>query len=405
MHTVPPSAAPEAPAERTAAAAARDARSAIALTLLWCALCGIPLATLSLAAISRLSMPCDFVTYWSAARLFLAHRSPYDPHLVLPVQQAVGWPFAQPVVMFCPMWTLPVVAACGLLPFATAQLLWLIVSIVLDGISAIALWRYFGGAWSRAWIALLVVLTFYPLNASERVGQITPLMLLALTAMLWLLRKRQWFLAGICTIGFGAKPHLLWLVLLALVAWCIQQRRWRLLTGAAGMLALFTAAAVAWDPAAGRYFQDIYGVAISTNCGIGAVLRMIFGEQKTWLQYVPCACGAAWFGWYWMRHRATWSWTQDLPLLLLVSIASSPYCWYRDYILALPTFIFLAARGAWRSPRVMVLWLLVQALVVAAPNEPEKALASVLWIAFWLLALRELNRTPHFQPEPAAVPA
>lgn len=369
----------------------RTLQPVTALTLLWCAMCCIPLATFSLNALARLSVRCDFITYWSAARLFLVHRNPYDPRLVAPVQHAVGWPFVHPAVMFCPMWTLPIVTACGLLPFATAQLLWLVGSLTLDLFSALALWRYFGGSWRSSWIALVVMVTFIPLNVSENVGQITPLMLFSLTAILWLLRKQRWFLAGLCTIGFGAKPHLLWLVLLALVLWTLRERRWQFLAGAAAMLTLFTTAAVLWDPASAHYFHDIYGSAISTDCGAGAVLRMIFGEQHTSLQYVPCIFGAVFFAWYWTRHRLHWNWQQHLPLLLLVSIASSPYCWYRDFIVAFPAFIGLAVQGAWRSSRVMILWLFTQAAILAVPTEAGKAAASALWVGFWLLARGELE--------------
>jgi hypothetical protein len=278
-------------------------------------------------------------------------------------------------------------APIGLLPFALAQILWLVLSLGIEALTALVLWSYFGGVPRLRWISLIVAFTFVPLGETDRLGQITPLILLGLVAFLLLVRARQWFLAGVLLLpAIGVKPHITWLVAVAVLLWSIRQRRWRLLAGALTTLFVSTGAVALFDPSAFHYFGHIYGEAMDQLCGVGGGLRILFGVQHTWLQYAPCLPGLAWLVWYWARHCHAWSWPVHSPLLLLVSLAASPYAWHLDYVIALPAFIALAARGAWRSPLAVMGWLTVQAVVFASPLHGIDALASALWIPFFLLA-------------------
>ena len=53
--------------------------------------------------------PDDFIEYWAAARLTLDGQNPYDPHLLLPLQQAAGRNTDEAVMMWNPPWSLAVV--------------------------------------------------------------------------------------------------------------------------------------------------------------------------------------------------------------------------------------------------------------------------------------------------------
>jgi hypothetical protein len=183
-------------------------------------------------------------------------------------------------------------------------------------------------------------------------------------------------------------------VLLAILCWSIQNRRFRLLISAATTIGAVLLTALLADHAILHYLHDVYGPAIETQCGAGGALRMIFGTQYRWLQYVPCIFGGLWFIRYWNRNRRHWDWTTHLPLLLIVSVASSPYFWFHDFTLALPAFVALALRGLWHSVGAAVLWLLVQAAIIVAPGgKPGQAVASLLWIGFWILvSSQRLNK-------------
>jgi Glycosyltransferase family 87 len=333
----------------------------------------------------------DFITYWSAGRLFLAHSNPYSSTALLAVERSQGWPYPEPFVMLCPPWTLPIVAMIASVPMHVARISWLGSTLILNCFSAMGLWLYFGGARREAWIALVAIATFFPMGGAEYMGQITPLIVASITAFLLLLRSRHDFLAGLALLGFGPKPHLLYLVWLALALWIIRERRWKILAGALASYAATSTAAILYNGQAIDYFHNTYGAAIETACGVGGLLRHTFGMQHTWLQWLPSVVGLAWFAAYWRRHRHTWNWQSHLPLLLAVSVASSPYCWHHDFILITPAIISLAVRQAWRSVPVIICYLLLQTLIGIGPLKALADTMSSLWILFFWLADSEIS--------------
>jgi hypothetical protein len=330
----------------------------------------------------------DFITYWSAGRLFLTGGHPYSMTAMLATERSQGWAYTQPLMTFCPPWGLPILAVMSLPPFRAAQIGWFAISLILNCFSALGLWNYFGGEKRIAWIAVLVCATFIPMGGAEQLGQITPLILASLTAFLLLLRSERYFFAGVILLGFGAKPHLLYLVLLAILFWVVKKRAWTTLAGAAASYGTATIAALVYNPNSQDYLRHTFGAAVEVTCSVGGALRSIFGVQQLWLQFLPCFFGIAWFLSYWVKHRRQWDWQAHLPLLLIVSIASSPYFWFHDFILILPALIAVAVRGGYRSVDTLVAYLVVQGIVVAAfgLSMAWMCVASLLWIAFYFIA-------------------
>lgn len=344
----------------------------------------------------------DYVTYWAAGRLFLVGGHPYSSSQVLAVERFQGWPWAQPLVMLCPPWTLPVFSIFSSLPFHLAHTLWYFLSIALDATSALALWHCFGGSRKRAWIALAVAATFVPMIGAELLGQVTPLILASLAPFILLLRRRYYFGAGILSFGLGIKPHLLYLVVIAALIWMVRTRCWKLLLGATVTYSALIFIAVLHNPASFDYFGESYSAAIETSCGIGGALRSVFGMQHVWLQFLPTAVGFSWFGFYCWRIGGEFDWTRDLPILTLVSVASSPYSWYHDYILIMPAIISLAVLGASNELLPLIGYLGVQMIIFRAGSASKAwmAAASALWIVFYFWVKSE-----HFDelPESPAI--
>ena len=48
----------------------------------------------------------DFAEYWAAGRLNAAGHNPYDHAAMLQEQRRIGWPEADPDMMYNPPWTL-----------------------------------------------------------------------------------------------------------------------------------------------------------------------------------------------------------------------------------------------------------------------------------------------------------
>jgi len=286
----------------------------------------------------------------------------------------------------------------GVLPFHTAQYAWLAVSLVLEAVSAVALWRYFGGEKSKQWIGLALFVTFLPLGSAEHMGQITPLILAGLTAFLFLLRRQRYLLAGACLLTLGLKPHLLYLVLLAILLWTVQTRRWSLAISAIFVYAGSTLGAIAFNHNVLDCFHGTVSAAMDFPCGVGGVLRSIFGMQHRWLQFLPTAIGTAWFARYWIRNRRGWTWEEHLPLVLLVSLGTAPYSWAHDYILALPSFVALTvAISRTRTDWLVAsgLYLVVQYFISNEAGFLSKAwmaTASLLWLVLYLIGTASVAR-------------
>jgi hypothetical protein len=68
-------------------------------------------------------------------------------------------------------------------------------------------------------------------------------------------------------------------------------------------------------------------------------LRLLFGVEKTWLQFLPSLLGTVWFLHYWRKHHAVWSWAEQMPLLLLVSLTTTSFAWVFDQIVLLAAVI------------------------------------------------------------------
>jgi hypothetical protein len=349
-------------------------------------LCFLPLVVLRAWMLITPKALSDFFVYWSAGHLFLTGGNPYSVAQTYAVEQMQGWTSNKHLVMICPPWTLPVTGFMAQFPLQASKMLWYAICLALDCFSALALWNYFGGEKRKSWIAIVLCLTFVPMGFAEWMGQITPLILASLTMFLLLERSKQYFLAGISLLGFGLKPQLLYLVSLAILLWIVKKRLWTMLAGAALSYGGFTIFAYIWNHNSLDYLRA-YGPAVDTHCGLGGALRSMFGEQHLWLQILPCFIGLVWFIDYWAKNQARWDWRIHIPLLVVISICSSPYFWFHDFILILPALIMLALRGSFRSIYTVVAYSVVQVTVFAAAlPDIWMCAASILWIPFYWVA-------------------
>jgi hypothetical protein len=145
------------------------------------------------------------------------------------------------------------------------------------------------------------------------------------------------------------KPHLLLPFWIVLGLWTWDQRRWRVLIGAVAAFAALVIGSLAIDPA----IFDQYRAALAAHHPthiitptLGSLLRFAFGADHYWLQFVPTVLGAAWVILYWSRRRDRWDWTEQLPVLVLVSLLTTAYLYVYDLVLLLVPTIAVAAQVA-----------------------------------------------------------
>lgn len=285
----------------------------------------------------------DFVEYWAAARVLLAHGNPYSPPAVLLAEASTGFSGTRPLLMWNPPWTLPFVLPFGLASYGRASAIWLLLNLGIVFVCADLLWREYGGEPQRRWLGWLLAASFFPLLTALGLGQIGSLILLGITLFLRYQGTLP-LLAGAATLLIAAKPQLLYLFWVVLLLDCVQRRRWRLLAGAGGALLLASLLPLLLSPGLWRNYLDLAGsgeVLRNPSPNFGTLLRMQLGNHA-WLQYVPLLVGIAWVVSFWRARRTCWSWSGHLPIVLLVSLVNTAYGWLFDQIVLLPAVMQVA---------------------------------------------------------------
>jgi len=335
----------------------------------------------------------DLVEYWSAAHLLVRGENPYSPVQMLAMEKTAGWTQADPLLMWNPPWALPFVAPMGGLSYHTTYLLWLVLNLGIMFVCANKLWEHYGGAREKRYLAWVLALTFVPTLVVLGLGQIGPLILAGVTIFLLLCDKRPW-LAGAATVLVGLKPHLLYLFWIALLFWVIQERRWRVLGGVVVAFAVATLVAVLFRHSIlADYVAQFHAARVLKNPSpnLGTLLRAWISPDSGWLQFVPTALGIAWFAWYLRRVR--WEWSDRMPLLLTVSVATTSYGWVFDHVILLPAVVQVASRAGWNDARARVVTFVYAIVNVAVAlsialraTGTAYAWVAPAWLAIYLAA-------------------
>lgn len=332
----------------------------------------------------------DFVEYWAAARVLLAHGNPYSPPAILRAEASTGFSGARPLLMWNPPWTLPFVLPFGFLSYSRASAIWLLMNLGIVFVCADLLWREYGGEPRRRWLGWLLAASFFPLLTALGLGQIGPLILLGVTLFLRYQASRP-LLAGAATLLIAVKPQLLYLFWLLLLLDGTQRRRWRLLAGAAAALLTASSLPLLLNPGLWRGFFDLAHsgeVLRNPSPNFGTLLRMRFGNYS-WLQFVPLVFGVGWAMPCWWPRRQSWNWSGQIPLLLLISLVTTAYGWLFDQIVLLPAIMQVAVPLTRRSRRLrlqaLAVYLVASLLMVLFVVMRETGTAYTWTAPAWLV--------------------
>jgi hypothetical protein len=291
----------------------------------------------------------DFAEYWAAGRLAARGENPYDPARVGELEREAGRD-GEPLLMWNPPWTLPLVVPFGLAPPQAAHLLWLLASFGTVLAAADLAWREYGGPAGTRGVAWLLAFTFVPTFLTLYLGQIAAVPLAGAVLFLRWVRRGHELRAGAATLLLAVKPHLFAFFWVALLLWSAGRHRWRVPAGAvlAGLAA--TLAALAFDPAVLSQYRETLTAtppAQYRSPTWGTVLRLLCGEGRFGLQFIPPLLGVAWFVPTWLRHRSSWDWGERLPALLFASLLAAPYgAWPFDLVVLLVPLLRVAAAAA-----------------------------------------------------------
>ncbi len=343
----------------------------------------------------------DFAEYWTASRLLLLHQNPYESQPKMARELGLGSREPLPPIMLMrnPPWSLPLVLPLGLLSYRAAQLLWSFIGIAAALVSIGLLWRAYSGPKQPYWRGWLSAGLFLPLATAIAIGQIGPLVLLGLTGFLICQEKRQDVWAGAFGLLVALKPHLVFLFWPALLLWVLRERRWRVLWGLGLALTGAMVLALGFDTQVLRHYYELWietRVVWEEIPTLGGVLSLSIGHGQHWLAYVPTIGAAIWFALRWVRDGREWQWFEQMPLLLLVSVASTPYTWFFDQVVLLPAVLQAMARvsaeplGKWLGPALAYIGInvLTLAMILAHRTLFWYAWTASSWLLLYLVTMR-----------------
>jgi hypothetical protein len=287
----------------------------------------------------------DFIEYWVATKLLLGGGNSYSPAELLAGQQALGRNQTDPLLMWNPPWTLSFTLPFGSLDYHTAQFTWFLLHSLIIFLGARLLWSDYGGSPETSRYATLSVLAFAPIYLVLMLGQIGPLVLLGLIGFIAGIKRKKGFLAGASLTLVSIKPHLTYLVWLALLLWAVKRQPWTMVAGFAIAAMLAVSIPLFFNPQIYSHYKDLLqtGEVVRpldwATPSLGTALAELLAISDAWIRWLPSLIGVVWFLRYWARHAETWDWLSELPLLSVVSAASASFVWTFDHVVFLPAVI------------------------------------------------------------------
>jgi len=282
---------------------------------------------------NQMRMPLDdFLAYWSAARLLMEGQDPYSLENLGAKQREVGWT-EPPLVMLYPPWTFLFLLPFALFSYPVSRLLWLSLQMTSLLLGVACIWKIYGGSGRLVWLSSVFALFFFPASYTLRVGQIDCLVLLGLAGFFFYENRNNDVASGFCCALIALKPHPVYLFWIALAIWAVCRRRWKLLFAGCLIGVFSTVAVLALNPyLVTEYFRACFHHPPTywKTPTLAAWLRSFIASGSSWPLILPSVVGFCWLLALWHRNRRHWEWREQLPLLLLVSVLTSPYSWTFD---------------------------------------------------------------------------
>jgi hypothetical protein len=319
------------------------------------------------------SMMSDFVEYWAAGSLSLAGQNPYDPALMLAVERSAGYTGDRALMMLNPPPVLTFVMPFSLLPYPQAAALWLLLHTAALLWSCTILWDLAGAPKHKRWVAYVCGVVFVPTLMTLLLGQISIVLLLGLALFLRFWRDGRMIAAGASTTLLLVKPHIVYLVGVALIAWWLRHRDWRIMLGVA-LGGIGVLVPLAFNPDVYAQFAELTRTESLTHFStstLGTLLRIAARDPSRFgLQFLPMVLGFAYLATRFRRNRSTsWDWEREMPLLVVVSLATAAYGWVFDQVVllvaAISMFGVAIQAGGIRLAAMIGFWTFTGAITFA----------------------------------------
>lgn len=338
----------------------------------------------------------DLIAYWGAGQLLREGVSPYDFDRLLAVQRGEGWQGDAAVAVWNPpllfVWLYPALR----LPFPAAALAWYALGVVAVAGCTSLIWRDLDGShevWARgaAWAAAFL---FAPVRIDLHMGQMSLVLLVGVVGFLHHATRGRDTLAGLCLALTAIKPHVVYLVWIAALAWAIRGRRWGFFIGvAAPITATLAVLAAVWPNAVAGYRTILERPPLHfLTPTLAGILRATVGPgARTLALAIPAATGIGVIG-YLITRRSAPDWRSAAGPLLLLSVATAPYGWCFDQAVLLVPYLAVIAWAVRPScPRmtraVAIAGLMLMNALLMAQNTGRVAEVYLFWTPWALAAI------------------
>ena len=315
-----------------------------------CAGFGFVIALYTYGLTAKSAVQRDFIEYWAAGQALVRGANPYDPVRAFQLERTIGLDQQTPKVTLSPPFVMLVAWPLGHLDAKNGLILWLFASLGCLSLSVWILWILNGKPDDSRFH--LIGFAFPPALGCLMAGQLGIFFLLEVSLFLYFQKSRP-RVAGAVLVLCSLKPHLFVLCFLVLLFWSIYRREFQVLAGFLAALAAAVAAVAFLDPQAWSQYRQLLqstGLMDAFIPTLGMGFRFLLDRQAKWLEFVPEAAGCLWAAWYFWSRRWRWNWSEEGLLLLLVSVACTPYQWYTDQALLFPAIL----AGLYRAQRSAV---------------------------------------------------
>ncbi len=339
----------------------------------------------------------DYIQYWALEQQLAHHANPYDTNALLRIERAVGMDKPGVLISLSPPVAFFFALPLGWVSAKTGLVLWMILLLACLSASAWVLWLLHGRPDSRWHV---IALGFPPALLCIIAGQLGIFFLLDIALFLYFVRRRP-FLAGAALVLCALKPHLFLPCAVVLVLWSLSRRQFGVLAGFAVALAASCGLTLWLDPHIWREYVQMMHASPVMDFFIPTVsvgLRVLIDRSARWIEFIPEACACVWAACYFFTRRRRWDWNREGMLVLLVSVACTPYSWYSDQAMLFPAVLV----GLYAAERSVVALGLFGAICAAGlvgfmgqiPMTSSYYLwTAPAWLLWYLYATRKTGAT------------
>lgn len=346
----------------------------------------------------------DFIQYWALEQQLAHGANPYDPAGLLRVERAVGLDKPEPLMSLGPPVGLAFALPLGWVSARTGLILWMLLLLACTAVSVWILWLLHGRPESRWHV---IGLGFPPTLWCLIAGQLGIFFLLEICLFLYFIRHRPW-LAGFVLALCPLKPHLFLPFAVALLLWLAWRRQIGVAGGFVVGLAVSCGLTIWIDPQIWNQYAQMMrssGVMDQFPPTLSVALGVLVDRRAHWIEFIPEACACVWAAWYFLARRKRWDWGREGLLVLLVSVAFTPYSWYSDQALLFPA-VLVGLYAAEKSPRALALFVVIAAaglvgFLVQIPMTSAAYLwTAPAWLAWYLYAVHSAGLAHATAPLP-----